>query len=112
MVLVGEYVYGGSGGNRGTPVCIELATGEIAWSEKPPARGSASVIYADGHIIYRYDRGLIALVEATHEACRIKSTFQSETADGPAWAHPVVHGGKLYLRHNDILLCYDLRQQK
>ena len=32
------------------------------------------------------------------------------TADGPAWAHPVIHRGKLYLRHNDLLACYDLRK--
>jgi len=112
MVLVDGHVYGGSGGNRGVPVCIELATGKIAWSEKPPERGSAAVLYADGHVIFRYDRGLVVWVEATPEAFRIRGRFQAETADGPAWPHPVIHRGRLYLRHNDLLLCYDLRSEK
>ena len=112
MVLVDGYVYGGSGGNRGVPVCIEVATGKIAWSEKPPERGSAAVLYADGHVLFRYDRGLVVWVEATPEAFRIDGTLEPETADNPAWPHPVIHRGKLYLRHNDLLLCYDLRAER
>lgn len=109
VVLVGNYIYGGSGQNRGAPVCLDLATGKIAWKERPLAPGSASVLYADGHLIFRYDRGLVALVEATPDEFRLKGTFEPETADGPAWPHPVIHDGKLYLRHNDLLLCYDVR---
>ncbi len=36
VVLVGDYVYGGSGQNRGDPVSIELATGKIAWARQGP----------------------------------------------------------------------------
>ena len=88
---------------------IELATGAIAWKADAPAPGSAAVVYADGHVIFRYDRGQVALVEATPDAFRLKGLFLPETGTGPAWAHPVVHDRKLYLRHNDLLLCYDLR---
>lgn len=109
VVLVGNHVYAGSGQDRGVPVCLDLATGKVAWREKPLARGSAAVLYADGHLIFRYDRGLVALVEATPEGFRLKGRFEPETADGPAWPHPVIHNGKLYLRHNDLLLCYELR---
>ena len=52
----------------------------------------------------------MALIEATPEAYRVKASFTPLTADGPAWAHPVIHRGKLYLRHNDLLVCYDLRK--
>jgi outer membrane protein assembly factor BamB len=109
VVLLGDYVYGGHGPNKGDPACVELGTGEVKWRQRAPARGSASVVYADGHIIFRYDRGEVVLVEASPEAFKIKGRFTAPTAAGPAWAHPVVHGGKLYLRHEDILLCYDLR---
>jgi outer membrane protein assembly factor BamB len=108
VVLLGNHLYAGSGQNRGDPVCLDLATGQIAWKQRPLGRGSASVLYADGHLIFRYDRGLVALVEATPEEFRLKGTFQPESADGPAWPHPVIHDGTLYLRHNDLLLCYDL----
>jgi outer membrane protein assembly factor BamB len=108
VVLVDGYVYGGHGANKGIPVCINLATGSIAWKAKAPARGSACVLSADGHIIFRYDRGLVALVEATPEKFVLKGSFEPPTGSGPAWAHPVVHDRKLYLRHDDLLLCYDL----
>ncbi|NLF69927.1 MAG: PQQ-binding-like beta-propeller repeat protein [Candidatus Anammoximicrobium sp.] len=110
VVLVGEHVYGGDGQNRGNPVCLEWTTGKIAWKERAPANGSAAVLYADGHLIFRYDRGLVALLEATPEAYRVKASFTPPTGSGPAWAHPVIHRGRLYLRHSDLLVCYDLRK--
>jgi outer membrane protein assembly factor BamB len=109
IVLVGDYVYGGHGGNRGEPACIELATGKVVWKERPPARGSAAVLYADGHLIYRYDRGEVVLMEATPEGQQITGRFKAPGDEGPAWAHPVIHQGKLYLRHANVLACYDLR---
>ncbi len=108
VVLAGDHVYGGSGTNKGVPVCLELATGRVAWKADPPQRGSAAVLYADGHVIFRYDRGLVVLVEATPEAFRIKGRFMPPLDKGPAWSYPVIHDRKLYLRHGDILMCYDV----
>ena len=102
-------VYGGHGPNRGDPACIELATGEVVWKERAPARGSAAFLYADGHLICRYDRGAVMLIEATPKGLKIKGRFEAPSGEGPAWAHPVVHKGKLYLRHANLLLCYALR---
>jgi outer membrane protein assembly factor BamB len=109
VVLVNGHLYGGRGVNAGHPTCIDLATGKVCWGERSPARGSASVIYADGHIIFRYDRGDVVLLEATPEAMRIKGRFTAVQGDGAAWAHPVIHQGRLYLRHGNVLACYDLR---
>jgi len=112
VVLVGDYLYGGSGTNKGEPVCIELPTGRIAWRAKAPAPGSAAVLYADGGVLFRYDRGPVVLLEATPEAFRVKGQFMPPAAKGPAWPHPVIHGGRLYLRHDDLLLCYDVRAER
>jgi outer membrane protein assembly factor BamB len=109
LVRVGKYVYGGHRPNSGDPTCIDLATGRVCWSERSPARGSGSVLYADGHLIFRYDRGEVLWVETTPEVFRIKGRFTAVKGEGPAWAHPVIHQGKLYLRHGDALGCYDLR---
>jgi outer membrane protein assembly factor BamB len=109
IVWAGSHVYGGHGNSRGEPACVDVATGEIVWRGKPPERGSAAVLYADGHLWFRYDRGLVALVEATPDAFRLKGTFQAITGTGPAWAHPVIVDGRLYLRHADLLVCYDVR---
>jgi outer membrane protein assembly factor BamB len=108
-VLVDGYVYGGHGMNRGDMACVELSTGKVMWKQRAPSFGSASIVYADGHLIFRYDRGEVFLVAADPQACRISGRFQAPTGDGPAWAHPVIHGGRLYLRHADKLVCYDLR---
>lgn len=109
IVCVGNYVYGGHGNSRGEPACVDVTTGKVVWRGKAPERGSASILYADGHVLFRYDRGLVALVEATPEAFRLKGTFQPVTGDGPAWARPVIADGKLYLRHGNVLACYDVR---
>jgi prepilin-type processing-associated H-X9-DG protein len=108
VVLVGDYLYGGSGLNRGEPVCIYLPTGEIAWKRPPLGRGSAAVLYADGHVIFRYDRGALFWVEANPRECRIAGSFTPILGDGPAWAYPVVLDKRLYLRHDNVLACYDL----
>jgi outer membrane protein assembly factor BamB len=109
IVLLGDYIYGGHGPNKGDPRCLELGTGEVVWKERAPARGSAAVLYADGNLIFRYDRGPVYLVEATPEEFRVKGHFEPVKGEGPAWAHPVIHNGRLYLRHADLLACYDLR---
>ena len=109
VVLVGDYIYAGHGPNKGDPACIEFGTGKVVWKQKSPSRGSASVLYADGNLIFRYDRGEVLLVEATPDEFRVKGRFKPVRGSGPAWSHPVIHNGRLYLRHSDILTCYDLR---
>ena len=109
VVLVGNYLYGGHGSNRGDPTCVEFGTGEVAWKKRAPSRGSAAVLYVDGQLIFRYDRGDVLLVEASPEQFKINGRFKAVEDEGPAWAHPVVYQGKLYLRHANLLLCYDLR---
>ncbi|MDY0168772.1 MAG: PQQ-binding-like beta-propeller repeat protein [Thermoguttaceae bacterium] len=110
VVLVGDHIYGGNGQNRGGPTCLDFLTGKIAWQPEPPARGSTGVLFADGHLIFRYDRGSVVLVEATPDEFRIKGQFDPPKGEGPAWAHPALNDGRLYLRHGDLLLCYDLRE--
>jgi outer membrane protein assembly factor BamB len=109
VVLLGDHVYGGHGPNKGDPACVEFGTGKVAWKQRAPARGSAAVLYADGNLIFRYDRGPVYLVEATPEELRIKGHFEPPMDEGPAWAHPVIHNGRLYLRHANLLLCYSLK---
>jgi outer membrane protein assembly factor BamB len=109
VVLVGDCLYGGSGPSRGDPTCIELSTGKIAWKQRAPSQGSAGILYADRRLIFRYDRGEVFLIEASPKAFQIKGRFTPPRDEGPAWPHPVVHQGKLYLRHSNSLLCYDLR---
>ncbi len=114
VVLVGDHIYGGHGQNAGAPMCIELATGKVAWKERAPFRGSAAVLYADGRLYFRYENGDgLTLVEASPEAYREKGRIKTDgEGGGPAWAHPVILDGKLYLRRNDFLVCYQVAPPK
>jgi outer membrane protein assembly factor BamB len=112
FVKVGDYIYGGHNHNKGEPTCIEMKTGKIMWHADQPGKGSGCVVYADGNLYFRYEDGLVALVEATPEKYNLKGTFMPPKrpgATGTAWAYPVIADGRLYLRHADVLFCYDLK---
>jgi hypothetical protein len=111
MVLVGDHVYCGHGSNSGAPVCVEFSTGNIAWREtKGAGRGSAAVLYADGNVIFRWDDGTVGLVEANPHEYKLHGSFkQPDRSRAAAWSHPVIVHGKLYLRDQDLLLCYDVK---
>ena len=111
MLLVGDYLYGGHGHNNGLPVCVKFSTGEIMWGpERGPGTGSAAVVYADGRLYFRYQNGVMALIEASPKGLNLLGTFNIPEARQPSWQHPVVAGGKLYLREQDHLHCYRLTQ--
>jgi len=111
MIQVGDYIYAGAQHNNGFPTCLELMTGKIVWGGKlrGPGSGSAAVIYADGHLVFRYQDGVLALIEATPDEYRLKGTFKPAYQQGRSWAHPVISDGKLYLREQDKLMCYNIR---
>jgi outer membrane protein assembly factor BamB len=118
VVRIGDYVYGTD--SRGELVCMEFKTGEIKWHAK--SVGTASVCYADGMLYVRGQGGTgfaaeqpswVALVEATPDGYKEKGRFeQPDHADRPAWPHPVVANGRLYLRDQKVLLCYDVKGEK
>lgn len=112
FVLVGEYVYGGHGQNQGVPTCLKFDTGEIVWQQKrSPGEGSAAVLFADGALYLRYQNGLMVFVEATPAGYQERSRFNLPDQSGkPSWPHPVIAGGRMYIRDQDTLLCFDVKQ--
>ena len=112
MILKDGYIYCGHGHNNGLPICVEMDSGKVIWggSERGPGSGSAAITYADGNLIFRYQSGEVALIEATPSAYRLKGTFKPDyISRNPCWAQPVVIDGRLYLRDQDKLMCYDVR---
>jgi outer membrane protein assembly factor BamB len=105
VIRVGEYLYGGGGPGL---VCMEFKTGVPKWQARSVGRGS--LVVADGHLYVRSPEGAVALVEVTPEGYREKGRFrQPERSRFPAFQHPVVANGRLYLRDADVLLCYDVK---
>jgi outer membrane protein assembly factor BamB len=112
MVLLGNHVYCGHGHNEGYPLCLEMLTGKIAWQPgRGPGSSSAAITCADGHLYFRYQNGVMALIEAKPDKYVLKSSFQLPVVNGHSWPHPVVAGGRLYLRDQDALLCYDIKRK-
>jgi outer membrane protein assembly factor BamB len=109
VVLVDEHLYGYSDG-RGW-VCQDFKTGEMVWQDKKLGKGA--LVYADGHLYLRNEgKGTVVLIEATPKGYVETGRFeQPERSQQNSWAHPVVIGGKLYLRDQDILLCYDVKKK-
>lgn len=105
MVLVGDYLYGF---NERMLTCLDFKSGEVKWENQSVGKGS--VMYVDGHLIARSERGPIALVEATPEAYKEKGRFdQPDRSRAQSWPYPVVANGKLYIRDQGVLLCYELK---
>lgn len=109
MVRVGEYLYAGHGNNNGLPTCLELATGKIVWKRRGPGTGSAAVIYADNRLYFRYQNGVVALIEATDRGYQLHGTLEIPGAGGDSWAHPAISNGLLYLREQETLLVYNIQ---
>ena len=112
FVRIGDYIYGGHDHGKGKPTCIEMKTGKIMWQEDQPGGGSAAVLYADGHLYFRYEDNVLALIEANPRKYNLKSTFKlpkREGMSGPGWPHLVIADGRLYARHADVLMVYDIK---
>jgi len=109
MILVDGYIYCGHGNGNGLPICVEMRTGKIAWGpERAEGKGESAVTYADGHVIFRRDDGTVLLVRATPEKFELVKQLTPAFQEGKSWAHPVIAGGRLYLRENDKLMAYQL----
>lgn len=109
VVLVDGYVYASNWINngKGNWVCMDWNTGDIKWETEWENKGS--VIYADG-LLYLYEekRGNVALVRPNPEKLDIISTFRIAEGSGPHWAHPFISGGKLFIRHGEVLMVFNI----
>jgi outer membrane protein assembly factor BamB len=104
VVLVNGHLYGFS---DSILVCLNFATGKMVWRDHSVGKGSLT--YADGHLYLLSENNAVGLAEATPEGYREKGRFQIADQGRPSWAHPVVCGGKLYLRNQGTLTCYDIK---
>jgi len=109
VILVDGYLYGSSAGGKW--ICLKWETGEVMYSERGVGKGSAT--YADGVLYVLSERRKVGLVEVTPAGHTVTSQFEIPSGGpGPSWAHPVVCGGRLYLRHSDQLSAYNVRAER
>jgi outer membrane protein assembly factor BamB/precorrin-6B methylase 2 len=106
-VLVGGHVYAGA--SKGLS-CFELATGKPAWQARA-VPGAVSMACAEERLYLRTQTGEVHLVEATPEKYTARGKLQIPGAMArPGSTAPVIAGGRLYLRDDDRLFCYDVKE--
>jgi outer membrane protein assembly factor BamB len=106
VMLVDGRVYGASHGGKWT--CLDWKTGKTQWSDKGVGKGSVTM--ADGMLYMLSEKRKVGLAKPTPKGYGLVSQFEiPDQGKGPSWAHPVVCGGRLYIRHGDFLYAYDLR---
>jgi outer membrane protein assembly factor BamB len=113
VILVNDHVYGYSDQGRAW-TCMNFKTGEVVWAERRALKKGA-IHCADGKFyLLEEDSGTVVLIDVSpkgwNESGRFTLTPQTEqrAAKGKVWTHPVVSGGKLYLRDQELLFCYDV----
>jgi len=93
-------------------VCVDFSTGELKWEDR--GLGAGAVLYADNRLyVHGEESGDVALVEATPEAYREHGRFSPPGEPGgmgKAWTYPVVANGRLYIREQGFLWCYDVKR--
>ena len=109
MLVYDGCLYGANGGNGGGYLsCLDFKTGEVLWSDRDAPKGSLTL--ADRRIFYFTERGDILLIEPNREQYVERGRFQQpDRTRSPAWTHPVIANGKLYIRDQDLLFCYDVK---
>lgn len=103
-VLIGDYLYGFS---SSILTAMRFDTGEIAWRDRSVGKGA--LVFADGHLYCFSEKGVVGLVEATPTGYKEKGRFSIAQGNLPTWTHPVVVGGRLYIRDQDTIYAYDVR---
>lgn len=104
VVLINGYLYGF---NNAILTCIEFATGKMIWRDRSVGKGTLT--YADGLLYLLSETNVVGLAEASPSGYKELGRFQIADQGWPSWAHPVVCGGKFYIRNQGTLACYDIK---
>jgi outer membrane protein assembly factor BamB len=109
--VVGDELYGSL--RTGVLTCFNWATGDVHWSDRATRRGMLALTFADNRLYLLHADGYVTLVEPDASACAVRGAFLLPDHVKSAGAtFPVVTGGRLYLRNDDHLFCYDVREDR
>jgi outer membrane protein assembly factor BamB len=116
VVRVGDYCYGYHEDKHWA--CQNVATGEVAWpkarvNRRPVTAGG--IVAAEDRLYVLDDQGIVAMLEASPKAFKIISQFKlpsqsdKRKSAGGIWTHPSLCDGKLYLRDQEMIFCYQVK---
>jgi len=114
LAQVDGHIYGYSD-KRGW-IAQDFAKGAVKWSNKNDF-GSGTLTAAEGHLyLYGEDDGMVMLIEADPAAWKDKGSFTipkktaNKSVSGKNWTYPVVANGRLCIRDQELLFCYDIKK--
>jgi outer membrane protein assembly factor BamB len=114
VVRLGDHLYGHS--DKGGWTCLDWKSGEVKWADKSLGKGALHC--ADGMLYLLDERdGSVVLADAAETGWKEHGRFKLDPQttqrkpDGRIWTHPVVSNGKLYLRDQELLFCYDVKEK-
>jgi outer membrane protein assembly factor BamB len=102
-VLVGDYLYGFS---SSILTAMHFDTGKVGWRDRSVGKGS--VVAADNQLYLFSEEGVVGLADVNPAQYVERGRFRLKTGNHPTWSHPVVSGGKLYLRDQSAIYAYDV----
>jgi outer membrane protein assembly factor BamB len=102
-VLVGDHLYGFS---SSILTAMHFDTGKPVWRNRSVGKGS--LVFAGDRLYLYSEDGVVGLAEANPAEYREHGRFQIKTGNLPTWSHPVVSGGKLFLRDQDTIYAYEV----
>jgi outer membrane protein assembly factor BamB len=103
-VVIGEHLYGF---DDAILKAMKFDSGQIAWQDRSVGKGS--LVFADNRLYLYSENGVAGLAEASPQAYKEHGRFQLKTGSLPTWSHPIVSGGRLYLRDQDTIYAYDVK---
>jgi outer membrane protein assembly factor BamB len=105
VVLVDGVLYGF---NNAILTALDFASGETLWRDRSVGKGA--VTYADGRLYVLSENNVMGLAEVSRAGYRETGRFEIADQGLPSWSHPVVAGGRLYIRNQNLLFAYDVRE--
>ena len=108
VVLVDGTLYGS--GHKRKWFSVNAASGEVTHTAEGVGKGS--VIYADGMLYCYGERGKLGLVKPGPQSHEVVSSFTITAGGGEHWAHPTIADKRLYIRHGDVMMVYDIAASK
>lgn len=110
VVKLGDHIYGFSDGAG--LICQSWEAGEMVWNHKERFTTKGSVLIADGLLFcYNEEGGGVTLAKASPDGFEKLGQFEIEQLSGRnTWAYPVVAGGRLYIRDQNYLACFDVKE--
>ena len=106
VILVDGFIYGSGHQNRGW-FSLDWKTGKVQFSARELGSKGA-IIYSDGLLYCYSERGDVGLVKPNPQKFEVLSSFRIKEGSGEHWAHPVINNGRLYIRHGNALMVYNI----